>query len=159
MQLNDILDGGPLPLDQVRAELEKELRDRAVDDSFRTLERQVSDALFDAPDLQSIAETTGLEVKTTTGYNRSGGAPFGANQTVIDTVFDVRILSDGQISDVVEIDANRSVVVKVSAYHEESRKSLEDVRDEIIFSQQSERALVMVEERARRMQEALAEGP
>ena len=70
----------------------------------------------------------------------------------------MRILNDGQISDVVEIDANLSVVVKVSEYREESRRSLDDVRDEIIFTLQSERALVMVEERARRMQEAVAEG-
>jgi len=158
VQLNDIISGGPLPLDQVRAELEQELRDRAADDRLRTIERQISDALFDAADLQSIADTTGLEVQTTSGFNRSGGAPFGTNQTVIDTVFDVRILSDGQISDLVEIDANRSVVVKVTEYHEEARRSLDDVRDEIVFTMQSERALVMVEERARRMQEAVAEG-
>ena len=37
--------------------------------------------------------------------------------------------TDGQISDVVEIDADRSIMVKVSEYHPAARHSLEDVRD------------------------------
>jgi peptidyl-prolyl cis-trans isomerase D len=158
VQLNDIIAGGPLPLDQVRAELEQELRDRYADEQFRTLQRQISDALFDAADLQEIAAATGLSLQSATGYSRSGGEPFGTNQTVIDTVFDLRILNDGQISDVVEIDATRSVVVKVNAYHEESRKPIDAVREEIVFSMQSERALNMIEDRSRRLYQALEEG-
>jgi peptidyl-prolyl cis-trans isomerase D len=158
VQLTDIIAGGPLPLDQVRAELEQELRDRYADEQFRTLQRQISDALFDAADLQEIAAATGLSLQSATGYSRSGGEPFGTNQTVIDTVFDLRILNDGQISDVVEIDATRSVVVKVNAYHEESRKPIDAVREEIVFSMQSERALNMIEDRSRRLYQALEEG-
>ena len=52
VQLDVILEQGPLPLDQVRGELLTELRDREAEDAFRELERQVSDALFDAPDLE-----------------------------------------------------------------------------------------------------------
>jgi peptidyl-prolyl cis-trans isomerase D len=158
IQLNDIVAGGALPLEQVRGELEQELRERAADERFRTLGRQISDALFDATDMQSIATAVDLEVQATSGFTRSGGEPFGANQTVIDTVFDVRILNEGQISDVIEIDANRSVAVKVSEYHEEARMPLEEVRDSIEFTQQSERALNIVEDRARRLREALEEG-
>jgi peptidyl-prolyl cis-trans isomerase D len=158
VQLNDVIPGGPLPLDQVRGELEEELRDRAAEDEYRALERRISDALFDAADLQAIADATGLPLRSATDFTRDGGEPFGANQTVIDTVFDLRTLNDGQISDVVEIDADRAIVVKVSTYHEEARKPLEDVRDEIIFSQQSERALNMIQDRSRRLYEALDQG-
>lgn len=158
VQLNDIVAGGPLPLDEVRGELEREIRDAAANEAFRELERQISDALFDAEDLQAIAETTGLELKTTTGYTRFGGEPFGDNQAVIDTVFDVRILTDGQISDVIELDENRSIVIAVAEYHEELRKPLDEVREDIVFSQQSERALNMIQDRARRLLEQLEAG-
>ena len=156
--LNDVISGGPLPIDQVRAELEQELRELEADDSFRAIQRQIADALFDATDMQALADASGLEVQATTGYTRAGGAPFGANQLMLDTIFDGRILNDGQISDVIEIDAGRSVVVKVSAYHEEARKTVDEVRDDIVFAQQTERALLMVEDRARRLREGLAEG-
>lgn len=158
VQLNEIVTGGPLPLDQVRAELEQELRDRAADERLRAVERQVSDALFDATELQSIADTANLELNVAAGYTRDGGEPFGANQAVIDTVYSPNVLEDRQISDIVEIDANRSLVVRVTEYRPEARKSVDEVRDEIVFAQQSERALLMVEDRARRLREALEEG-
>ena len=73
VQLNEIVDGGPLPLDQVRGELLTELREDGLEDRVRELERVLNDAVFDADDLQSIAVTAGLEVKTVTGFTRSGG--------------------------------------------------------------------------------------
>jgi peptidyl-prolyl cis-trans isomerase D len=158
VQLNEIIEGGPLPLDQVRGELLAELRAQGLDERFRNLERQLADAIFDADDLQSIAEITGLEVKPVTGFTRSGGEPFGGNQTVIDTVFDPLVMTDRQISDVVEIDADRSILVKVSEYNEEARRPLEEVKDDIVFSLQSSRALNIVDDRSRRLREALQEG-
>lgn len=158
VKLDEIVPGGPLPMAEVRDELLGELRAGRVDERFRELERQVSDALFDADDLQTIAAGTGLDVQTATGFTRSGGEPFGGNQTMIDAVFDPLVLNDGQPSDVLEIDANRAVMVKVTNYHEESRMPLEEVRADIEFSLQSARALNMVEDRGRRLREALREG-
>lgn len=158
VQLNDIIAGGPLPFDQVSAELEEELRDRAANDRYRELERALADALFDASDLQALAGSTGLEVQSLTGYTRSGGGEFGANQAVIDAVFDARVLDDGQISDIIEVDADRSVALQVTRHNEASRQPLEVVREEIIFSLQSERALNIIQDRSRRLREALEEG-
>jgi len=158
VQLNEIIEGGPLPLDQVRGELLQELRADSIEDRVRDLERQLSDAVFDATDLQSVAASTGLELKSVTEFTRNGGAPFGANQTVIDTVFDPLVKDDRQISDVVEIDADRSIMVQVTDYNEAARRSLDEVRDEIVFNLQSARALNVIEDRSRRLREALEEG-
>jgi len=68
------------------------------------------------------------------------------------------VLQNGRISDIIEIDINRSVVIQVKEYHEEARKTLDQVSDDIKFSLQSERALNMVQERARRFVEALKDG-
>ncbi len=158
VRLDDIVTGGPLPLETVRGELESELRTRAADASFIELERTLADALFDANDLDAMAQASGLEVSQATGFTRSGGEPFGASQAVIDAVFDDAVLLDGQISDIVEIDRNRSVVIQVSQYHPEARKSLDEVREEIRFNLQSERALNMAQDRGRRFREAVQEG-
>ena len=90
--------------------------------------------LFDAPDMQAIADATGLEIQTVSGFTRTGGEPIGSNQAAIDAVFDARILFDGEISEVIELDANRSAVFKVTQYNEASRRPLEDVREEIALS-------------------------
>ena len=158
VRLDQVIPGGPLPLDQVQSELLRELRADGVEAEARRLERQLSDALFDATELQSVASDAGLEVQTASGFTRAGGAPFGANQSVIDAVFDPRVANDGQISDLIEIDANRSIMVRVSEYNEESRRELADVKDEIVFAIQSSRALNIIEDRSRRLVEALQAG-
>jgi len=158
VRLDEIVVGGALALDEVRGELEGELKTQAADARFLELERMLADALFDANDLTVMAETSGLEIALATGYTRNGGAPFGASQAVIDAVFDESVLTGGQISDVIEIDLNRSAVIQVQEYHPEARKSLDEVRAEITFTLQSERALNMIQDRARRFSEALREG-
>lgn len=158
VKLEEVIPGGPLPLDQVRGELLQEIREEGVEQEFRNLENRIADAVFDAPDLQTIAQSTGLEVQSVSGFTRSGGEPFGNNDAVINAVFDPLVLNDGQISDVIEIDADRSIMVKVAQYNEEARQPLEDVRDDIVFSLQSQRAVNIIEDRSRRLREALEEG-
>lgn len=158
VKLDEIIVGGPLPLDDVRGELVQELKSQAVEAEFQQLERQLSDALFDATDLQSVADVAGLEIQSVAGFTREGGEPFGSNQAVIEAVFDPLVLNERQISDLVEVDANRSVMVHVTDYHPEARRALEEVHDEIVFSLQSERALNIIEDRSRRLREGLEEG-
>ena len=158
VQLEKILEQGPLPLDQVRGELLTELRDREAEDEFRELERQVSDALFDATDLEAIAAATGLEVQISEGFTRAGGELIGSNQAAIDAVFDSRVLYDGEISEVIELDASRSAVFKVTTHNEASRLPLEDVREDIIGALQSQEAQTIVFNRAEQLLVALNDG-
>jgi peptidyl-prolyl cis-trans isomerase D len=114
--------------------------------------------LFEAKDLQTMAQSLGLEVLSAQGFTRSGGAPFGSNQAAIDAVFDPRILNEGGISDIVEIDANRSVVLRVTRHQEAMRQAPADVRDTIVAAVRRTRAQAMVQDRVSAMQEALGAG-
>jgi peptidyl-prolyl cis-trans isomerase D len=130
VRLDQVLEQGPLPLDQVRGELLTELRDREAEDEFRELERQLSDVLFDAPDMQTIATATGLEIQAAAGFTRSGGEPIGANQAAIDAIFD----------------------------QEASRRPLEDVREEITTAIRTQEAQTIVFNRAEQLLVALGNG-
>lgn len=158
VKLDDVIEGGPLPIDQVRGELLQELRSQGIEGQVQQLERDLSDALFDATDLTQVAASTGLEIKTVAGFTRSGGAPFGGNQSVIEAAFDPLVMNERQISDLVEVDANRSIMIRVTDYQEEARRPLAELKDDIVFALQSERALNMVTDRARRLREGLSEG-
>jgi peptidyl-prolyl cis-trans isomerase D len=158
IRLDEIKPGGPLPLEQVRPELERELRETQADAAFRKTERAISDALFDARDFKTIAQTTGLEIQTAKGFTRSGGEPFGSNQAVIDAVFEPRILNEGGISDIIEIDANRSVVLRVTNHQEAQRQPLADVREQIVAAVRQSKAQAIAQERADKLQESLRAG-
>jgi peptidyl-prolyl cis-trans isomerase D len=158
IRLDAIEAGGPLPLDQVRAELETELRDLEAEEAFQELQRVVSDALFDAQSLEQIAATAGLEVQSADGLTREGGEPFGANQAAIDAIFDPRVLQDGAVSDIVELDANRAAIFQVREYHEASQQPLEEVREQIVAALRMQRAREIVRERAQELEASLRNG-
>lgn len=158
LQLDDILERGPLPMAQVRGELLSELRQREAEDRYRDLERGLSDALFENDDMQSIAETTGLEVQTSTGITRAGGAAFGANQAAIDAIFDELVLNGGQISEVTELDADSAAIFKVTKYNPATRQALADVHDQIETAMRTQLAENVLVERAEQMLAAIANG-
>ena len=158
VRLDSVLEQGPLPLDQVRGDLLAELRETEADDAFRELERQLSDVLFDAADMQTISAAVGVEVQSVGGFTRAGGEPIGSNQAAIDAVFDERVLHDGEISEVIELDARRSAVFKVTAHREASRRPLEDVRDLIVDTIRSREAAAIVSGRAEQLLAALDAG-
>ena len=158
VRLDEILEPGPLPLDQVRGELLSELRLREADDRFRDLERGLSDALFDSTDIEGIAAATGLEAQSVAGFTRNGAEPFGANQAAIDAVFQENVLNGGQVSDIIELDANRSAVFKVARYNEATRQPIEEVRDQIVALLTSQEADQLMVARAEQMLEAVAGG-
>ena len=110
VRLDEILERGPAPLAEVRSELEIELRDSEVETLYRDVERDLSNALFDATELATMAEAVGLEVKAVERFPRIGGEPFGSNQAAIDAIFDDRVLHDGEISEIIELEDRKSVV-------------------------------------------------
>jgi len=158
VQLDSILEQGPLPLEQVRGELLSELRDREAEEGFRELERQVSDALFDAADMQAISDLVGLDVQSIAGFTRTGGEPVGSNQAAIDAIFDARVLLDGEISEVIELDASRSAVFKVTRHNEASRLPLDAVRSQVHNAIRDQEAERIIFRRAEQMLAAIDAG-
>lgn len=158
VRLDEVQPGGPAPLEEVRAEVENELRDIEAEALYEDLEREVSDALFEGDGIEEIAESTGLELQSASGITRQGGGPFGGNQAVIDTVFDSSLREQGIVSDIVELDANRSAVFSVQEHHAADRLPLEEVRAEIVARLSEERARGIARDRAAALQARLAEG-
>ena len=158
IRLDDILERGPLPLDQVRGELISELQSREADALYLELERRLSDALFDMSDMQAIADAVGVDVMTIEGFTRDGAAPFGANQAAIDAVFSDAVLTGEQISEVIELDADSAAIFRVTEYNEATRQPLADVRDEIEAQVRSQQAESLLAARAEQILEAVDGG-
>lgn len=158
VRLDTIFERGPLPLDQVRGELLSELRESETEGLFRDLERAVSDALFDYTDIRQIADNVGLDVLVAENIQRTDAGPFGNNQAAIDAIFAASVLHDGEISEVIELDANRSAVFKVVEHNAASRQPLEEVRDLVEAAIRRQRAETIVNERAAQLLQAVENG-
>lgn len=158
IRLDRILEPGPLPLEQVRGELVTELQEQQAESLFRDLERKLSDALFDASDIQTLATAIDGEVKSVEGFTRQGGDPLGSSQAVTDAIFDESILSGGLLSEIVEIDANRSAVFVVTRHNEATRQPLEEVRDRVAESVRLEQSEALMNTKADSMLAAVEAG-
>ena len=132
VQLNNIESDGQVPFETVRAELEMELKSQKSSVNFTVIERELSDALFDADGIEVIARDLNFDLNELKGFTRDGGGEFGANQIVIDALFNAQRNNDSQLSDIIEVDANRSIVFQVSMFNEATVMPLDQVRDQII---------------------------
>ena len=158
VRLDRIVEQGPMALDQVRAEITSDLQDQEAEGLFRDLERKLSDALFDAESIEQLAAAAGLEVKSADGFTRSGGGALGTNAVIVDAVFDDVVLSGNQLSEIVEVDAGRSVVVAVVQHNEAMRQPLDAVRDDVETAVRAQQAEDIMAARADQMMAALNAG-
>ena len=158
IRLDQIIDPGPLPLEQVRAELTIELQEQKAESEFRALVSQLSSALFDATDIRTLAESVGAEVEAVADFTRLGAEPFADSRVVVDAIFDDAVLSGEQISEIVEIDNNRSAVFSVTKHDPATRQPLEDIRDQVTSSLNAQQAEDLMAAKADEMLAALANG-
>lgn len=158
VRLDKILESGPLPFEQVRASLLTELQEQEAAGMFLALERKLSDALFDGSEIRAIAEAVGAEVQTIAAYGRGGGEPFAVNQKAVDAIFDATVLSGAQLSEVIELDANRTAVFAVTQHNLAMRRSFETVRDEIAQTLSNNQSEDLMAGRAQQMLDAVAAG-
>ncbi len=158
VRLDSILDSGPLPLEQVRAALMNDIQAEQGEELFRDLERDLSNALFDASDIRELAEALGAEVKTVAGFTRNGGEPLGTSARVIDAIFDESVLSGSQLSEIVEIEDGHSAVFAVTQHTLASRQALDDVRAQVESAIRNRQAETLMAAKADEMLAALEGG-
>ena len=158
VRLDTVIEPGPLPIEQVRAELTTELQEQKAESLFIELERTLSDALFDATDLRSLSDASGTEIQMVAGFTRAGGEPLGSDFTVIDAIFDELVLSGEQMSEIIEIDANRAAVFAVTNHYPATRQPLDDVRERVAASLEVQQAEELMASKANEMIAALAAG-
>jgi len=158
VRLDSILERGPLPLEQVRAALINDIQTEQGEALFRGLERDLSDALFDAADIRELAAAVGADVRTIAGFTRNGGEPFGANSRVIDAVFDDTVLTGTQLSEIVEIEDGHAAVFAVTQYNPATRQPLDDVREQVETAIRSQQAETLMASKADEMLAALEGG-
>ena len=158
VRLDKVESDGKVPLEVVESELRQELILQKAGQNFTDQERALSDALFDADDLSQLADNIGLEVITEESFSGQGGGSFGSNQIVIDAVFDAHRDDNYELSDILEIDANRSIVFQIEDYNEAEVMPLEDVRDTIVADMKLVSAEVLANDIATRLENRLIKG-
>ena len=129
-----------------------------VNDTFNTKVQQLIDESFAAEDLQSVADQLGLTLNQTDWLARGEGEGVLSEPGVLDEAFSDEVLEDGYNSEVIELDDDRRLVLRVAEHREATLIGLDEVRDEVEQSVATEQRQQAVLEQAQAMAAELNAG-
>lgn len=131
IKLLDVRSSEVPPLEEMEAELRRELAQSQAQDRFAEVRTQLADSAYAADDLNAPAQELGLEIRETEGVTRDGGdAPFD-HAGLVRQLFSDDVLKDRFNTELIGVGDNVSVVARVKTYYEAEEQPLEAVRDEI----------------------------
>ncbi|MFI0471415.1 SurA N-terminal domain-containing protein [Halomonas sp. HMF6819] len=144
--------------EEQRESLEQTAALDEVNDDFNRQVQSLIDESFAADDLQSVAEDLGLTLYQTDWITRDGGTGVLSEPGVMDEAFTDDVLQDGYNSQVIELDDDRRLVLRVADHREATLLPLDEVRSDIegyVAAAQRQNAL---KEEAQRLIDALSAG-
>ncbi|NQX88892.1 MAG: SurA N-terminal domain-containing protein [Halioglobus sp.] len=123
--------GEPPSFEDMREELEQRVqREEARIELLRAVEI-LRDISFNADDLDTPAAELDLQVHRLPGVTRTGGEGIFASAILTEAAFSDEVLSQGHNSDVIELQEEHFVVLRVSKYNESEVQDLDAVRGSI----------------------------
>jgi peptidyl-prolyl cis-trans isomerase D len=160
IRLDEVRAGDLQPFEAVREELAAETRTRRAENEFYDLANQLGDAAFDAyEELASVAAATDLPLKTVAGFPRTGDNDVFTNSAaVVQAAFADEIVDSGRNSELVELDDDHVLVLRVTAHQLPAPKPLDEVREQIREELTRERASVLAEQAAQAFLTDLEQG-
>jgi peptidyl-prolyl cis-trans isomerase D len=143
VKLTDIQSSRVKPFEDVRAELAERYREQKAEGIYFEQAEQLATLAFENPETLTVAANSlGLQVEETGLVARRAQTNNGlaANEKVLEEAFSPEVLEEGNNSDLLELDTDRAVVLRVKEHAPPTQRTLAQARDEIIDKLRSERA-------------------
>ncbi len=146
------------PLDEMREELERDLALAEVGDAFNRRVQTLIDESFAADDLASVADLLELGLRESDWVSRDGGEGVLSEPGVMQEAFSEDVLVEGFNSDVIELDEDRRMVLRVADHREAAVLPLDEVRDRVTAAVERHKQREALLDVARTQVELLREG-
>ncbi len=117
--------------DEIGDKLDEDLRLLKAEELFVELSAKLSEISYESADLADPAAELGLSIKTSGHFGRSGGEGISANSGVVQAAFSEDLMLDSNNSDLIEIDPDHHVVVRIYEHRPSEVKELSVVNEEI----------------------------
>jgi peptidyl-prolyl cis-trans isomerase D len=126
--------------EQSKAELEAEYRRNEAERLFNSAQDQLADAaLQNSTDIDVVARKAGLTVREIPIFSRvDGGGDLGKALAVIEAAFNADVL-DGRLSQMVEVEKGRGVVLRATDHKLPQQKPLDAVRTDVVAAWKKQR--------------------
>lgn len=135
IKLTEIKPGAIKPFEEVRTNIESELRKQQAGKKFAESAEAFSNTVYEQSDsLKPAAERFGLKIETTdlprSGAGLGPDSPL-ANRKLIDALFSQDSIANRRNTDAVEIGGNTLIAARIVEHRPARRKAFEQVADEV----------------------------
>ncbi|CAM4074934.1 SurA N-terminal domain-containing protein [Vreelandella rituensis] len=142
----------------MRETLHRELALGQVRDDFNQKVQRLIDESFAADDLTSVADDLGLTLHESEWLARNEGEGVLSEPGVMEEAFSEDVLEEGYNSEVIELDEDRRMVLRVAEHRDATQLPLEDVRSEVHEAVSVEKQQQALREQAEAHIKALRQG-
>ena len=146
------------PYEEVAERIERDLKSAEVELIYGERLGNLSNLAFETGDLLTISEELNLVILQSEPIGRSGGSAIFANQALIAAAFSDAVLLEGNNSDVIELDTEQAVVLRVREFTEAVVQPLQEVQPEIAVILRTEMEKDEVQELGNRLLAAAVAG-
>ena len=144
--------------EQARDRLRQDVALEKVDDAFNDKAQQLIDESFAAEDLASVAENLGLERQQSDWVSRDAADGVLSEPGVMRQAFSDDVLEEGFNSEVIELDEDRRMVLRVVEHRDATTLPLDEVRDRVVAAVETDTTREALEARADEMLASLRSG-
>ena len=146
------------PYEEVAERIERDIKSAEVELIYGERLGNLSNLAFETGDLLTISEELNLVILQSEPIGRSGGSAIFANQALITAAFSDEVLLEGNNSDVIELDTEQAVVLRVREFTEAAVQPLQEVQPEIAVILRTEMEKDEVQELGNRLLAAAVAG-
>jgi len=158
--LRDIRPSEGMTFTEARDILVREHKTEADERRFLEQADRMVDIIYEDPTtLEAAADELGLEVQVVGPFGRQGAdSGIAANMELVNAAFSDLVLAQGVASDPIDLGENHIAVIRLKEHMPEAQLALEEVREQVVESVRSERAMEAASARAEELLASLAGG-
>ncbi len=135
IKLDEIRESTGMNFEEARMILVTEYQEDIAARAFLEQADRLVDLIYEDPTtLESAALVMGLTVNEIGPFTRAGGEGIAANPEVITSSYSDLVLLQGSVSDPVNLDENRLVMIMLKEHLPVALKPLEEVRDDVVVA-------------------------
>lgn len=159
IRLMEIREAAGMSFEEARMTLVMEYQEDEAARAFLEQADRLVDLIYEDPTtLESAALVLDLTVNEAGPFTRAGGEGIAANPEVIEAAYSDLVLLQGSVSDPINLDENRLVMIRLKEHMPVALKPLEDVREGIVVTLSDNMAREIAETKASDLLAALQSG-
>ncbi|WP_445356071.1 SurA N-terminal domain-containing protein [Microbulbifer sp. EKSA008] len=158
IKLLEVEQSEPPSFEEQKVAIEKRLRASVAEREFVDALSRLADLAYNADNLAEPAEELGVPLKTANLFSRESASGVLSNGQVIEAAFSVEVKEDGNTSDVINLNNEHSVVLRVTDSKPAGTYPLEEVRQQIVDRLKRDKASEQLAKQAEELKEKLATG-